>query len=105
MKEREISSYIFDFISEKFQPSFSTWLDYKAGRGEKYKTKQSIQAACDRLIELSGKDPSTAMAIVKQSMANNWAGLFPLKSDTRSIKPGVKMYRNSDITEYNNRID
>jgi len=94
-----------DFISEDFREAFTTWLGYKAGRGEKYKTQQSIQAAYDRLIELCCKDPPNAMAIVKQSMANNWAGLFPLKSDARSVKPGAKKYRNSDIKEYSNRID
>lgn len=94
-----------DFVSEEYQTTFATWLVYKSGRGEKYKTQQSLQAAYDRLIELSCKDPPTALAIVKLSMANNWAGLFSLKSDSRSSKQSSKKFRNSDITEYTDRID
>ncbi|MZP67212.1 MAG: hypothetical protein GT597_13825 [Bacteroidales bacterium] len=94
-----------DFISPEYGAAFNSWLLYKAGRGEKYKTQDSLKAAYDRLVELSCKDPPTALAIVKQSMANNWAGLFSLKSDTRSSRTGLKKFRNSDVTEYTDRID
>ena len=62
-----------------FRPSFLRWLKYKSERKEKYKTKDSKLAAYKKLVSLSGNNPSIAMQIVEQSLANNWAGLFPLK--------------------------
>lgn len=94
-----------DFVSEEYREAFSTWLTYKAGRGEKYKTQQSLRAAYDRLIEFSCKDPPSALAIVRQSMANNWAGLFGLKTYQKNPRQGSKKYRNNDVIEYNDGID
>ena len=73
----------FDYsgIEKAFIPSLKTWLDYKKGRGQTYKTQQSFDAMSEQLIKLSRGDPQTAEEIVKQSMANNWAGLFELKTN------------------------
>jgi hypothetical protein len=69
------------FVEPAFEESFSAWLEYKHQRRESYKSDMSLKACYNKLVKLAGGDPSVAMAIVEQSMANNWAGLFPLKKD------------------------
>jgi len=68
------------FVSPEFENVFAVWLEYKHQRHESYKSDLSLKTCYNKLVKLSGNDPSVAMAIVEQSMANNWAGLFPLKN-------------------------
>lgn len=56
-----------------------TWLDYKRSRGESYKSELSVKKCFALLRDLSADDPSVALAIIDRSIANNWAGLFPLR--------------------------
>ena len=69
------------FVEPAFEEPFSAWLEYKHQRRESYKSDMSLKACYNKLVKLAGGDPSVAMAIVEQSMANNWAGLFPLKNE------------------------
>ena len=64
--------YLFDALEQ--------WLQYKQSRRQSYKNDKSILSLCKRLNELSGGNADIAMQVVEQSMANNWAGLFPLKN-------------------------
>ena len=63
-----------------FEKIFYRWLKYKRSRGESYKNLESTQLALNKLYELSGYNDEVAVKIVEQSMANNWAGLFELKT-------------------------
>lgn len=67
-------------IDNEYENVFNTWLEYKAEKNQKYKTEKSLKACYENLFELSCGDPVLAEKIVNQSMANNWAGLFKLKS-------------------------
>ena len=69
------------FVDPAFDGPFSMWLEYKHQRKQTYKSDSSLKVCYNRLVKLSGGDPATALAIVEQSMANNWAGLFPLKNE------------------------
>jgi hypothetical protein len=78
-------SFVFDFVDSHLRQPFYDWLEYKGKRREKYKTQKTLEMCYDRLKEFSGNDPATAGQIVRQSMANNWAGIFGLKnSDTKA---------------------
>lgn len=68
-----------------YEKVFNTWLEYKAEKNQKYKTEKSLKACYENLVELSGGDPVLAEKIVNQSMANNWAGLFKLKSQPEVV--------------------
>lgn len=57
------------------------WLDYKANRRETYKDKKSVQLWLNKLRKFGNNDPVKMRAIIEQSMANNWAGIFELKAD------------------------
>lgn len=66
---------------EYLHPQMDKWLNYKKSRGERYKTEQSLMVCAKKLHELSGGNALTADAIVEQSIASNYAGLFPLKQN------------------------
>lgn len=72
---------------KEYIPAFLLWLQYKKERRQSYKSELSTTEAYSHLLNLSGNNPDTAMLIVKQSIANNWAGLFPLKTDSKQHKP------------------
>lgn len=88
-----------DFLQEfeNFNPIISQWLEYKSARRESYKTEQSIRAFAKKLKELSGDEVGVAQQIIDQSIANNWAGIFPLKKSS-SDPPGER--RNIDDPEH-----
>ena len=73
-----------DFVSPEYAEAFTTWLDYKRERRESYKSDKSLRAAYGKLLQLSENDPQKATAIIEQSMANNWAGLFELEKERRN---------------------
>ena len=77
---KEYEKFSFDFLDKDFSEIFFQWINYKSERRNKYGTQGSIKLCYDNLLELSGNNPSIAKQIVKQSMANNWSGLFPIKS-------------------------
>ena len=56
-------------------------MKYKQERKQAY-TQSGIEACYHKLLELSNTNPNIAMAVVEQSIANNWAGLFELKNGT-----------------------
>ncbi len=60
-----------------------TWLEYKRGRNQGYKSELSVRKFLTMLRNLSRGDPETARQIIDKSIANNWAGIFELK-DTGS---------------------
>lgn len=78
IKEKEKTA---GFIEPEFAEAFEMWLEYKSQRRETYKSELSLKVCYNKLVRLSGGDPTTAKAIIEQSMANNWAGIFPLKDD------------------------
>lgn len=75
-----------DFVSEEFREAFSLWLDYKKERKEKYMSPRSLKICYNNLVKLSGNNPAVAIEIVNQSIANNWAGLFALKTENNGNK-------------------
>ena len=59
------------------------WLEYKKENRQTYKPR-GLEAFKKRLMGLSGGDPVITNAIVEQSMANNYAGVFPLKNNNNA---------------------
>ena len=71
----------FSFVENDFENVFFEWLEYKKQKKEEYKTQKSIEAAYRKLKTISGNNPQVAKKCIDESMANNWAGLFPLKDE------------------------
>ena len=60
-----------------------TWLAYKKEKGKMYKPI-GFKNFYKKLCELSGNNPQTAMAIIEQSMASNYDGIFPLRNNNNN---------------------
>ncbi len=73
-----------DFIDdENLKKLFAEWLDYKRRvKHSSYKDQKQIELAYRKMYELGGGDVETCRAIVEQSIANNWQGLFELKTQS-----------------------
>ena len=67
------------FVEPAFQPIMADWLAYKSERGQTYRQK-GVEGCYSHLKTLSGDNPDVARKIVEQSIAFNYAGLFPLKA-------------------------
>lgn len=84
-KERSVAP-LFDVesivgtIEEPWWELMIVWLDYKRSRRERYKSTLSVKKCLTQLKRLATDDPHVAWQIIDQSIANNWAGLFPLRS-------------------------
>lgn len=84
-KERSVppllrAESILDIIEEPWRELMIVWLDYKRSRHERYKSDLSVKKCLSQLKRLATDDPHVAWQIIDQSIANNWAGLFPLRS-------------------------
>lgn len=60
-----------------------TWLAYKKEKAQSYKPT-GFKTFYKKLCELSGNNPQIAMAIIEQSMQNNYDGIFPLRNNNNN---------------------
>jgi hypothetical protein len=71
-------------LENPFGKNFTDWDGWKTYKHkehrEKYKAVETEQAAINKLFELSRGDPAAARAIIQQSIANRWKGLFEIKN-------------------------
>ena len=77
---KKIDASKIDDISFEFVPIMQNWFAYKQSKRQAYKSMQSATQCYKQLYELSNGDSATAEKIVNQSIANNWAGLFEIKT-------------------------
>lgn len=84
-------------VEPAFQPVVADWLAYKSERGQTYR-QRGFESLYRRLVELSGGNADTARRIVEQSKANNWAGLFSLKTTNDYGRNADNRVANGDIT-------
>jgi hypothetical protein len=76
---------IYPFDTESFKLIWANWILYRWDEfKKKYKTPQSEQAALSHVANLSEGNEALAIEIVKQSMSNQWQGLFELKTNGRT---------------------
>lgn len=68
-------------LSDEFADIVEEWFEYKKDRRESYKSEKAERAFASKLKSLSNNNPSIAKKIIEQSMANNWAGIFDLKTN------------------------
>jgi hypothetical protein len=74
--------------SPEFEEVFLKWLRYKRKSKQSYKDEDSAQIAYNKLIKYADNNPEAALAIVEQSMGNNWSGLYGLKTNQKSSTNG-----------------
>lgn len=98
------------FIPTDFLPIIERWVKYKQERKQAY-TQSGIEACYHKLLELSNTNPNIAMAVIEQSIANNWAGLFELKNGTgtqlsisQKQSPGTRKESVERLAELSERV-
>lgn len=79
-------------LDEPWCSAMRAWSNYKRSRRECYKSELSARRCLARLKHLAADNPHTAYQIIDQSIANNWAGLFPLRG-------GALLHRDLPVTQ------
>jgi hypothetical protein len=83
---------------------WDAWKEYKRDEHRKsYKSAKTEQQAINQLYDLSGGNPETALKIVQQSIANQWQGLFELKTIKNGNQQPGKSLRESVKEEFKRR--
>ncbi len=77
---------VLPFEGESFREAWETWLQERKERGTKRYTQRGEQAALHKLQNDSQGDEATAIAIIHESIAHGWQGLFPLKNRKNETK-------------------
>lgn len=85
----------FDYVPLEHRSVFFEWLDFKREKGQKYKSDKSLKVCYNKLLEFSGGDVLKMKAIIEQSIASNYIGLFPLKEGygQRNITGAERQYQ------------
>ena len=83
-------------VRADMQPLVEKWLRYKREKGQSYKPT-GFSTFVNKLMKLSGGNVETAKQIIEESIANNWAGIFPLKNNAGCMPIGfVQTDNNKD---------
>lgn len=89
-------------VKEDFKPIMREWCQYKREKKQSYKPI-GLKTCYANLFKLSNGNPHTARQIIGQSMANNWSGLFALKSNFAKKEPIGMILRNNTDEKYLNQ--
>lgn len=79
-KQKKAVDFDFSFVNENFKEAFFDWLSYKKAKGQKYKSQQSLEICYKNLLKISNNNSSLAKECVENSIANNYSGIFPVKT-------------------------
>ena len=83
-----------DYSSDSLREAAELWLTYKKEKGQTYKSI-GLKQMYEKLHELSEDDPQKAIEIVKNAIANNWSGFYPIREE-KQRKPNESVYSASE---------
>jgi len=86
---------VFPFTSNEFKTIWREWIAERRERKLKRYTPRGEQAQLHRLQKISNDDEETAKAIIRESIAQGYQGLFPLKGGTEK-----RQYSSDKLREY-----
>ncbi len=101
-KKREIprlnQAQFFSTLDPARREPMTVWIEYKRSRRESYRSESGARKCLLLLRNLFGEDPTIAAVIIDRSIANNWAGLFPLQlvQPARGQHPGQIIHPATD---------
>lgn len=78
---------VYPFTENEFLEMWQTWLQERRDRRYKSYTDNGEQAALHNLKKMANDDYKTAIAIIQQSIAQGWQGLFELKGGSARKRP------------------
>ena len=79
------------FDNEKMNQAITTWLEYKKEKKQTYKPI-GITRLKKKLLQMAAGDPDTMLAIVEDSIANNYSGLYDTRPATDPMDTGVILH-------------
>ena len=79
---------VYPWQTDTFAEAWSIWLDERNQRKTKRYTPRGQQTALHALQKLADNDEQTAIAIIHQSIAQGWQGLFAIKRSS-ATKPEI----------------
>ena len=74
------------FTTQELQTAWDEWLQYRKERKLPKYTRIGISKTWTHLMNIANQSEQVAIEIINQSIAQNWAGLFPLKNGTTTHK-------------------
>ena len=78
---------VYPFTETEFLEMWKTWLQERRDRRYKNYTDNGEQAALHNLKKMANDDYRIAIAIIQQSIAQGWQGLFELKGAKSGKRP------------------
>lgn len=75
---------MFPFDSSEFKSEWELWCEFRKENGWKKYAAIGEQAALSKLAKLANGDERKAIAVIRQSIENNWKGFFDIKNETRN---------------------
>lgn len=75
------------FTTSELQTAWDEWLQYRKERKLPKYTPTGIKKTWTHLMNIANQSEQVAIEIINQSIAQNWAGLFPLKNGTTTHQP------------------
>jgi hypothetical protein len=90
-EEKSINNTPLDTLNQNdlLVQKWNDWCDFRKLLKKPYKTTQGAAAAYNKLCTLANYDSETGIAIINQSMENEWLGFFPLKTTTLRSKSTI----------------
>lgn len=96
---------VFPFTSERFMKTWANWKLFRAQIKKPYRSTLSEQMA---LKKLSEHDEDTAIAMIEQSIANSWQGIFDVTEKSNGKLTAREKHLNSlrqNFAERASKID
>ena len=94
-ENKEKLDFDLSFVMPEFLPIVQDWFAYKKEKKQTYK-ERGAKMFYTQLINLSESNVEIARLIIEQSMANNWAGIFPLKNRPKT-QPMPKCQNDDEV--------
>ena len=73
-------------LSDAFYEAMEEWFAYKRERKDAPYKERGMKGLADKILDLSGGSSDIVKQIVKQSISNNWVGLFAIKDGVKKGK-------------------
>lgn len=89
------------YVDPRFYEPWRLWLEYRREIKNMYKTPKSERIGYEQFIKKSNNDPTQALEIVRNSIANGYKGLFPEKGNGRisTTQPSVFTQREEERSD------
>jgi hypothetical protein len=85
------------FESDQFNEAWDEWISYRRERNLAAYKPIGLKNFFIKLVRESGNDETTAILMLKQSIENNWQGVFALKNLPNGQRQTVIDQRKHDL--------